>query len=100
MDVGSGYASNACLQPVCFFSAPFLFRRFQKCPATLQHDVQREAAALGAGCACALSLRWYSSHLQIWTGALQDGDMAGLDGLETVGLDCWEGFGTVSMGRL
>ena len=32
--------------------------------------------------------------------ALQDGDMAGLDGLETVGLDCWEGFGTMSMGRL
>lgn len=31
---------------------------------------------------------------------VQDGDMAGLDGLETVGLDCWEGFGTMSMGRL
>ncbi|CAL5228184.1 g11267 [Coccomyxa viridis] len=31
---------------------------------------------------------------------LWDGDMAGLDGLETVGLDCWEGFGTMSMGRL
>ena len=24
--------------------------------------------------------------------------MAGLDGLETVGLDCWEGFGTMSIG--
>ena len=35
-----------------------------------------------------------------WSDALQDGDMAGLDGLETVGLDCWEGFGTASMGRL
>ena len=33
-------------------------------------------------------------------GRLQDGEMAGLDGLESVGLDCWEGFGTMSMGRI
>lgn len=37
---------------------------------------------------------------QVTLTSAQDGDMAGIDGLETVGLDCWEGFGTMSMGRL